>query len=424
MAILSNRRVGKKGALLKIFRKYNLFPIFLTYFLDNFGLAIIYPIFTPLFFQNEGLFFEASTTYLQKTILLGLLIGSFPLAQFFGAPLIGQFSDRVGRKKAFYITILGTAFGYTITAFSILENSLGLLFASRVLTGLCAGNLTICLAAIADQSVDQKTRTKNFGSIAAIGGVSFVLAILSGGILSDPKHHPLFDPSFPFWLTAALSYINFFIMLFLFEETHPKQPEGVLNAFQGVKLLFLAVRSSHVSALYFVNFLFMLSWVATMQFFPITMFKRFHLSVEKLTICLAGVGLIWSFANLLINRYLCKRYYPGKTLLICLSIQSVCLFALSLPLSSSVFLLLFYPAAFCAALNWTNAVATVSLKAPSDMQGSILGVNQSMTSVAAMLGPALGGIIVGWSEHWIFIMTGLFSLLAFVFLFINKLYRK
>ncbi|MBI3236503.1 MAG: MFS transporter [Chlamydiales bacterium] len=199
--------------LLARLKKHDLLPVFLTYFLDNFGLAIIYPIFTPLFFQKESFFFDATTTYMQKTILLGLLIGAFPLAQFFGAPLIGQFSDRFGRKRAFYITILGTAFGYTLTAFSILEHFLSLLFISRILTGLCAGNLTICLAAIADRSVDQKIRTKNFGSIAAIGGLSFILAILLGGILSNPEHHPLFHASFTFWITAFLSYINFFFMI-------------------------------------------------------------------------------------------------------------------------------------------------------------------------------------------------------------------
>ncbi|MBI3236504.1 MAG: MFS transporter [Chlamydiales bacterium] len=154
------------------------------------------------------------------------------------------------------------------------------------------------------------------------------------------------------------------------------------------------------------------------------MLKRFHVSIESLTLCLAGVGFVWSFANLFINRYLSQKYYPGKTLLICLSIQSVCLFALSLPLSIPVFLLFFYPAALCAALNWTNAIATVSIRASSEMQGSILGVNQSMTSIAAMLSPAIGGIIIGWSEYGIFIVTGLCGVLASVFLYVNKLYQK
>ena len=74
-------------------------PCFSDLFLDNFGLAIIYPIFTPLFLKSGHALVPQGLTYLQRTILLGLLIASFPLAQFFGAPLIGQFSDQFGQKS-------------------------------------------------------------------------------------------------------------------------------------------------------------------------------------------------------------------------------------------------------------------------------------------------------------------------------------
>lgn len=78
-----------------------LLPVFLTYFIDNFGLAIIYPIFTPLFLKPHYELFSTEVPTIYKTILLGLLIATFPIAQFFGAPIIGGMSDRVGRKRYF-----------------------------------------------------------------------------------------------------------------------------------------------------------------------------------------------------------------------------------------------------------------------------------------------------------------------------------
>ena len=100
------------------------------------------------------------------------------------------------------------AIGYTLTAGSIMSHSLTFLFISRFLTGLFAGNLTLCLATVADLSRDELSRTKNFGQIAAIGGLSFIIAIAFGGILSDATISRHFSPSLPFWITATPSLIS------------------------------------------------------------------------------------------------------------------------------------------------------------------------------------------------------------------------
>ncbi len=401
----------------------SLLPVFLTYLLDNFGLGIIYPILTPLFLNPNHVLFPEATTFLQRTVLLGLLIGAFPLAQFFGAPLIGQFSDRFGRRKAFYVTILGISIGYTLTAFSILENLLPMLFASRFITGLCAGNQTICLAAIADLSPDQHSRAKNFGLIGSIGGLSFILAILFGGILSDRQISAHFNPSLPFWITAALSYANFFFMIFLFKETHPKRATIDLNPVKSLENISLACRHPYLRMLYLINFFFMLGWVTTMQFFPTILIKRFAVSTHHITFALMAVGLTWSLSNLWINRYLSRRVYPAKTFLISLLILSGCSFFMGAPLQLTLFLSFFFPSVLCASLCWTNGLATVSLKASSELQGSILGINQSMNSIAAMAGPAIGGILVAFGDQTIFLFAGLCSLIAFTLLYKNKIYH-
>ncbi len=402
----------------------SLLPVFITYFLDNFGLAIIYPIFTPLLLDPKHSLLEPSATYVERAILLGLLIGSFPLAQFFGAPLIGQFSDRFGRKKSFYITIFGTTFGYTMTSFAIQENIVSLLFTSRFITGLFAGNLTLCLASVADMSPDQRGRSKNFGLIAAIGGVSFIIAILLGGILSNPQYSSYFNPSLPFWITASLSYVNFVLMILLFRETHPPRISSGINPFRGIQNLSLALRSPYLRILYLINFFFMLSWVTSMQFFPTTLIKLFQFSPNQITLSLMGVGLTWALANLSINPYLSKRFYSAKILLVCLLIQTACLFFLSIASNADLFFSFFYPAAICAALSWTNGIATVSIKASPDMQGSILGINQSMSSIAAMAGPSLGGIIAGFGDRFLFLFTAICSLTALSLLYKNKIYNS
>lgn len=398
------------------------YPVLLTYFLDNFGLAIIYPIFTPLLVESEHSILSYTTPHFTRTLLLGLLIAAFPLAQFFGAPLIGQFSDRFGRKRAFYITILGTAFGYTFTALSIITHSLIGLFISRFATGLFAGNLTLCLAAIADMSPDDTTRTKNFSLISAVGGLSFIIAIAFGGILSNPGISKHFNPSFPFWITALLSYINLVCMLLLFHETHKGPRHPGINPLKGFNNLLQGVKSKELRTLYAVNFLFMIAWVGSMQFLPNLLLEQYKFHIGQITACLMGVGAGWSLSNMIVNRKLAKLYFPGQTLLACLLLLSLLLLFTLMTRGPASFLFLFFASACCASLCWTNGIATISLKAPLAIQGSILGINQSMTSIAAMISPIIGGLLAAISPHAVFAFGGIAALLAFYTLFSQKAY--
>lgn len=404
-------------------RHHSLFPVFLTYFLDNFGLAIIYPIFTPLFLKSSHSILAYTTPYFERTLLLGIVIASFPFAQFFGAPLIGQFSDRFGRKKAFFITILGTALGYTITAASIMSGSIFFLVISRFCTGLFAGNLTLCLAAIADMSPDEASRTQNFGQIGAVGGLSFIIAIAFGGILSNPgiSHH--FNPSFPFWITALLSYLNLACMILLFHETHSSKPHPGINPFKGFHHLIEGIRNNTLRIIYCVNFLFMLAWVASMQFLPSFLLEHFKFQIGNITLCLMAGSALWALSNLILNRQLAKRFFPGKTLLVSLFLLALLLLNILFVQTAILFFILFFPAVCCASLCWTNGLATISLKAPSEIQGSILGINQAMTSIAAMLSPIIGGLLTGLNEHALYFFAGLSTLFAFSVLISSKAYQ-
>lgn len=402
---------------------HSLFPVLLTYFLDNFGLAIIYPIFTPLLIKSEHAFFTASAPLLERTVFLGFLIAAFPFAQFFGAPLIGQFSDRVGRKRAFYITIFGTALGYTFTAISIMHFSLAGLFISRFATGLFAGNLTLCLATIAHMSPDDTSRTQNFSLINALGGMSFIIAIALGGILSDRNLSIYFNASFPFWLIAILSYINLGCLHFFFHEPHkgPKHPG--FNPFKGIHHLLQGIRSKELRTIYAVNFLFMLSWVAAMQFLPSLLLENFKFSDGQITASLMAVSLVWSLANFFINRRLAVSFFPGVILLTSLPLLSLFFFFSIFSSGALAFLFFFLIAACFASFCWTNGIATISLKAPLSIQGSILGINQSITSIAAMLSPIIGGFLAGYGKHSIYIFGGIVCLIAFTILKRSRAYE-
>lgn len=390
--------------------RYPLFPVLLTYFLDTFGLAIVYPIFTPLLLSSTAGFVQPEASVLERTILLGFLVSAFPFAQFFGSPLLGELSDRKGRKKILIFSIFGTAIGYAISAVAILANHLIILFLGRIWTGLFAGNLTICLASIADMSHNEHLRARNFGFVGACGGLSFLLAIMMGGTLS------LFSPSIPFWITSGLSFINLLSVYFLFQETHPPKADEKLNLVRGIQDLKQALTTKHLKNVYFIYFFFMAAWSTSMQFLPTMLIEHFKSPPIAITYILVATGVVWSVMNLFINRIMAKKFMPPQTLKISLFFLAGFLFSTLFVESFSWFFVLFICAACFGALAWTNSIATVSIKAPLKIQGSILGINQSVGALAVIFGPSFGGVLAGFNPHLVFLFSSLASLAGAILL--------
>lgn len=162
--------------------KDTLLPVYFVLFLDNFGFAVIFATFGPLFHNPEYGMVSAEMSAGLRNVMLAYSFIVFPLGQFFGSPFLGDIADQFGRKKAFYITIGGTTLGHIFTGIFISTNSFFLLILSRLLTGFFAGNLSICLASIADLSPDERSRSKNFAMIVIVTGISWMIAMLMGGL--------------------------------------------------------------------------------------------------------------------------------------------------------------------------------------------------------------------------------------------------
>lgn len=406
-----------------ILYKLSRYSIFLTFFLDNLGLGIIFPIFTPLFFDPKYHFLTNSYSFSHSSILLGLLIAVFPLAQFFGAPLIGDLSDQIGRKKGFTLSILGSTIGYILMGIGIEKHSLHLLFISRMLTGFFAGNLTICLASLVDMSNDEKERTKNFSLLASIGGLSFIFSIAIGGFFSNPSYGKLFSPSLPFWIIAILFFINLCLMLTFFKESHRVPRSSHFHLLKGIHNILHAWQLPNLKFAYMVFFFYMISWVTTVQFLPTYLMKYYAVTQQQITYIYLGIGLMWGGSNFIFSKCLSKIFVPRQTLIACLFLLSIFLFLFLTGQSLPAFLFHFYFSVTLSAIAWSNCLANVSLQATIDIQGRILGINQSFAALASMLGPTLGGIVTAFDPKLVYLFTAIFCMVAF-FILAGPILRK
>jgi len=356
----------------------SIIPVLLTYFIDHFGFAIVFLLFGPLVL-DQNYIIPISGEQRPLLALFALLI--FPLAQSLGAPIFGTISDRIGRKKTFLISIGGTILGNAIMGSAFHWGAFSWLLIGRLLAGFFAGNLTLCLASLADMSSNQKHKMHNFSLLASVGGISYICAIFSGDLFEN------FSPSFPFWISTLLGVVNICLLLIFFKETHQikkSQPFGIWKIIQGVERLF---KSRQLNLLYACFFLFMMIWVPSLQFLPQHMVFRFQFSEEQIFILLTILGLLWSATNWLLSRY--APLFSSRVLYRLL-LALACFLVLSGTLPSpSFFIAAFVITNIAAALTWTYLFVGISNEASLTFQGEVLGVSQAIGSIAVLTGLGL-----------------------------------
>lgn len=397
-------------------RKATLLSVFFTYFVDNLGWAIAFPIFAPLFIDTPNIFFASSVESATRTIVFGVFLAIFPLAQFFSAPLLGEFADRNGRKKAFLISIFLTFCGYCITALGVQLCSLPILFFGRLITGLFAGNLSICLATISDLSEDNHKKLKNFGIVSILSGFSFIFGAFMGGKLADVETSSLFFPAFPFWIAAILSLINLMFILFAFSETFALHKEITFDFLEGVHNIQKALKTKRLKSSFFIYFLFTISWTIIFQFTPVLVIRKFHFDFSDIGDMSAFMGVCWSLGAFFTHMRFMKRF-SKKTLEFCLVAFTIFSFFIYQPSTVAGLMLLLALVVFIAGVAWPLCNSIISNLASSESQGKVLGMSQSVQSFAMAISPILGGLTDKIHLTLAFIMAAVFSMFSSIIYF-------
>ncbi len=364
--------------------------IFLTVFIDLLGFGIVLPLL-PVY----------SKAYGADEITLGLLFSCFSGMQFLFAPMWGRLSDRIGRRPVLIGGLLGTAGSYVLFAYA---HSMPMLFASRLLAGFFGANISTAQAYIADVTTPEN-RAKGMGLIGAAFGLGFTLGPLFGGELTS------ISPAAPGFFAAGLSICAALFGYLRLPE--PARHGGGSRVF-GTSQMKRALGDPRLSTLMLLTFLSVAAFGAFEAMFTRFGLARFptifglqqgldHATLDDIMKAapiagryLAGIGVI----SALIQGGLIRRLVPRfgePTLTVAgpfflgLALAVVGLGGVfenwSLVMAGCILL----PVGF--GLNNPALIGLVSRASPVEEQGSFLGINQSISSLARMSGPPLAGVV-------------------------------
>ena len=393
-------------------QKTSLFSIFFTFAVDNLGATIVFPIFAPLFLEpSRGLIgVDASLAY--KTTMLGLFLGIFPLMQFIFAPIMGEYADHHGRKKALLLTTFLTFVGYALSALGIHHHSLFIIFLARLIMGVGAGNLSICLSSLSDLSPSPKKKVRYYSYGSAVAGLTFILGPFLGGKLSDPSISPLFDSSFPMLIGAILGLINVLFILFAFGETLENPSKNPFDFIKGIRNIQLALKTDSIKSLYLIYFFYLFSWNIIFLFVPAFVVENFHLSNSKIGNVCALLGVCWIFGTGVLHRLFYHTINPKWILLTSFIAFGMLVVFIPYPNSLKGFLLVLGGCTIISGLIWPLCTSAISNAAPTNMQGKVLGLSQSMLSLTMMFSSVLGGLFLHAHSMVPFVFSSISALVA------------
>lgn len=386
-------------------------PLYLVVFIGFVGYSLMITVFTPLLLSDSGGLLPASSSTGERTVVLGVLLALYPLAQFVASPVLGALSDRFGRRRVLLVSLRFSAGCYLLIALALHLRSLPLLMLGCLLAGLSEANIAIAQSAIADIApVTQRSRL--FGYVYLSSSLAYVIGPLVGGKLADSSIVSWFGYPTPYLAVSALLLGTVALTAARFRETHAPSAGtslGIGRAFANVGAAFAG---GPLRTLFAANFVLYLSIFGFFRVYPMYLVDHFGMSVSRESEFIAWVAVPIVIANLGLVGWLSRRLDPRSLTVRFGLLLAVCLVAVVVPRPEGALWVTLGLCALALAICLPSMAALISNAVGAERQGSALGSNQSLQVAAEGVSGLAGGGLAAISTVFPLPAMGVLALLG------------
>lgn len=346
--------------------------ILITICIDSIGLGIIIPSLPSLIADATHLSITESSKYSIPVLI------TYAAMQFLFSPLIGNLSDRYGRRPIILMSLLGLGLDYVFMYFA---PSLAWLIVGRAVSGMFGASFTTAAAYIADISTNEN-RARNFGMIGAAFGVGFIIGPAIGGVASE------FGLRVPFMVAAFLSLANFIYGLLFLKESLPVSDRRKFEITRAnpIGAIVQIVRFPKYRGLFVVTFIVLLSNMAVHSVWNYYTISRYGWETKDVGISLAVVGVCFGLVQGALAGPIVKRMGEKGAATMGLIILSIVTLGIGLVPYGWMMYVIILPYAFSGIVD-PSIRSLVSGEAKSNEQGELQGIFTSLMSLAEIIGP-------------------------------------
>lgn len=348
--------------------------IFITMLIDITGWGIIIPVIPKLIKELIHADISEAAKY------GGWLTFAYAITQFVCAPLIGNLSDKFGRRPIILISLFTFALDYLLLAFS---PTIAWLFLGRIIAGITGASITTASAYIADVSTPEN-RAKNFGMIGAAFGLGFIIGPVIGGLLGE------FGSRVPFYAAAILCLLNFLYGYFILPESLAKENRREFEwkrANPIGALLNLRKYPTLIGLIIAIFLLYVGSHAVHSNWSFFTMY-RFHWDEKMVGLSLGAIGLLVGAVQGGLIRWTSPRLGNEKSIYIGLALYTIGMLLFAFATQSWMMFAFLIP--YClGGIAGPAMQSVISGKVPPNEQGAIQGTLASLMSASAIVGPPM-----------------------------------
>jgi MFS transporter, DHA1 family, tetracycline resistance protein len=356
--------------------------IFVTLLIDVIGWGIIIPVMPGLISDMENVDTGNASS------LNGWMLFAFSLTQFLFAPLVGNLSDKYGRRPILLVSLFGFGLDYILMSWA---PSIEWLFVGRVIAGITGASFTTASAYIADIS-DEKNRAQNFGMIGAAFGLGFILGPIIGGLLGT------LGPRVPFIAAAALCFINWLWGYFILPESLSKDHRRPLDWKRAnpVGSLLHLRKYPDVSYLLVAMVLVYLASHAVQSNWSFYSIERFGWGEGMIGVSLGVVGLLVGIVQGGLTRVINPKLGNARSIYIGLILYAIGMLLFGLATTGWMMLVFLIP--YClGGIAGPALQATITSEVDVREQGELQGALTSLMSATSIVGPPMMTNLFAWA---------------------------